>query len=256
MPLPSFLQRKAPPPAPPKAQRGTEESAQAARVRARRRLIGSAVLLAIAVVVFPLLFESKPRPLPMDTPLLVKPVEVLPATAATAAAAKPGAVQKIEKLPAAGQANGPVAQVAPAVATASAPAVAAPAEPAPVPAPAAAPAPPPASSPSPLPKAPQKTEAAATPASPPAPSPSASASDPKAAARFVVQVGAFADANAAREVRQAVEKLGLKTYTQVIEAEGGKRTRVRVGPFASREEAAKVLARLKGASLPGAVLAL
>lgn len=83
-----------------------------------------------------------------------------------------------------------------------------------------------------------------------------SASDPKATARFVVQVGAFADTNAAREVRQAVEKLGMKTYTQVIEVEGGKRIRVRVGPFASREEAAKVLARLKGASLPGAVLAL
>jgi DedD protein len=72
----------------------------------------------------------------------------------------------------------------------------------------------------------------------------------------VVQVGAFADATAAREARQAVEKLGLKTYTQVIEVDGGKRIRVRVGPFATREDAARVLARIKGASLPGAVLAL
>lgn len=240
MPLPSFLQRKAPPPAPPKAQQGSEESPQAARVRARRRLIGSAVLLAISVVVFPLLFESKPRPMPMDTPLIVKPVEVLPATGTPVGAAKPGAVQKIEKLPSAGPVNAPAAPVAPAVATASAPAVAAPAAPAPTAAP---------------PTATSATSSTAASTSP-SPGPAVSASDPKATARFVVQVGAFADANAAREVRQAVEKLGMKTYTQVIEVEGGKRIRVRVGPFASREEAAKVLARLKGASLPGAVLAL
>ena len=37
------------------------------------------------------------------------------------------------------------------------------------------------------------------------------------AGRFVVQVGAFADAATAREARQKVEKLGLKTYTQVVE---------------------------------------
>jgi DedD protein len=72
----------------------------------------------------------------------------------------------------------------------------------------------------------------------------------------VVQVGAFADAAAAREVRLKVEKLGLKTYTQVVEVEGGRRTRVRVGPFASREEAQQTLARIQRGNLPGVVLAL
>ncbi|MES2529635.1 MAG: SPOR domain-containing protein, partial [Pseudomonadota bacterium] len=47
--------------------------------------------------------------------------------------------------------------------------------------------------------------------------------------RFVVQVGAFADADKAREVRQKLERAGLKTYTNVAKTAEGERTRVRVG---------------------------
>jgi len=87
----------------------------------------------------------------------------------------------------------------------------------------------------------------------------ASAADKKAsevAGRFIVQVGAFGEANAAREARLKVEKLGLKTYTQVIESAEGKRTRVRVGPFATREEADKASGRIRAAGLPAAILTL
>ena len=49
--------------------------------------------------------------------------------------------------------------------------------------------------------------------------------------RFIVQVGAFADADKAREVRVKLERAGLKTYTQVVDSKDGKRTRVRVGPY-------------------------
>jgi DedD protein len=71
-----------------------------------------------------------------------------------------------------------------------------------------------------------------------------------------VQVGAFADAGAARETRQKVEKLGLKTYTQVASTPAGDRIRVRVGPFATREEADKALAKARGAGIAGVVLTL
>jgi DedD protein len=74
--------------------------------------------------------------------------------------------------------------------------------------------------------------------------------------RFIVQVGAFADADKAREVRDKLERSGLKTYTQVVDTKDGKRTRVRVGPFGSRAEADKAAERVKGAGLAGAVLAL
>jgi DedD protein len=77
-----------------------------------------------------------------------------------------------------------------------------------------------------------------------------------ASARLVVQVGAYTDADKLRDARQKVEKLGMKTYTQVVEADGAKRTRVRVGPFATREEADKAAARIKAAGLPVAILTL
>jgi DedD protein len=74
--------------------------------------------------------------------------------------------------------------------------------------------------------------------------------------RFVVQVGAFGETAAARETRQKVEKLGLKTYTQVVETDAGKRIRVRVGPFSSRDEAQQAASKLKSAGLGGNVLTL
>ena len=74
--------------------------------------------------------------------------------------------------------------------------------------------------------------------------------------RFVVQVGAFAEAEKARDVRQKLEKAGLKTYTNVAKTADGERTRVRVGPFASRAEAERAAGRVKGLSLPAAVLSL
>ena len=74
--------------------------------------------------------------------------------------------------------------------------------------------------------------------------------------RFVVQVGAFADAEAARETRKNVEKLGLKTYTQVAQTPSGNRIRVRVGPFASRGEAESALAKAKAAGLSAVLLTL
>ena len=72
----------------------------------------------------------------------------------------------------------------------------------------------------------------------------------------MVQVGAFTDPSSLRDARQKVEKLGLKTYTQVIDTEAGKRTRVRVGPFDARDEAERAATRLKSSGLPANILVL
>lgn len=74
--------------------------------------------------------------------------------------------------------------------------------------------------------------------------------------RFIVQVGAFADDSAVREARQKAERAGVKTYTQTVETSAGKRTRVRAGPFSSREDADKAAGALKKAGLGGSVLSL
>ena len=94
----------------------------------------------------------------------------------------------------------------------------------------------------------------------PAPAPAAAAAPAKAKAskqgRFIVQVGAFADGSKAAEVRGKLERAGLKTYVQVIETKDGKRTRVRVGPFESRDAADKAATRIKGMGLAASVLTL
>ncbi|MDO4705369.1 MAG: SPOR domain-containing protein [Comamonadaceae bacterium] len=74
--------------------------------------------------------------------------------------------------------------------------------------------------------------------------------------RFIVQIGAFSDDAKVREVRQKLESLGLRTYTQVVQSGGSRATRVRVGPFANRAEADRAASRVKSANLPAAILSL
>jgi DedD protein len=71
-----------------------------------------------------------------------------------------------------------------------------------------------------------------------------------------VQFGSFVDESKAREVRQRVERAGLKTYAQVAETSEGKRHRARVGPFATRAEAEKAAAKIKSLDLPANILTL
>lgn len=228
-----------------------------ARTRARQRLIGAAVLVGVGVVGFPILFDTQPRPLPVDIPIEIPakdgaPVLPQPKSRPTGASA----VASISR---------PTPSPAPTSAdTESGPANAA-REVAATPAPTPLPAPdrttttekPVAAKPAE--KTPEKP-AESKPAAKEGARAQALLEGRETAAestsRFVVQVGAFGDANAARDVRQRVEKLGLKTYTQVVETGGGKRIRVRVGPYDDRGEAEKAVAKLKHAGLSPALLTL
>ena len=58
------------------------------------------------------------------------------------------------------------------------------------------------------------------------------------------------------EARVKVEKLGLKTYTQVVNGDGGKRIRVRVGPFPDKDAAEKAAGKIRQAGMTAAILAL
>ena len=99
------------------------------------------------------------------------------------------------------------------------------------------------------------------PAASAAPARSAAADTAPAAAaaageRYVVQVGAFADAAKVREVRRKVEAAGLKTYTQVVGTAEGDRIRVRVGPFPDRAQADKAAETIRKLQLTAAILTL
>jgi DedD protein len=221
------------------------ESMEVVRKRAKHRLIGTAVLVLAGVVGFPLLFDTQPRPIAVDIPIeipsknTVKPLVMLakpdaaadlPASTAPVAAASSLTPKEeiVTPKPAASPAAGPV-----------------------TPAPAAD-----KNEAKPVAKADVKADDGARAralldgqaASPPASAP--------AEGRMVVQVGAFADANKAKEVRQRLEKAGLKTYTQVAETKEGKRIRVRVGPFATKAEADNAASKIKTLDLPASILTL
>lgn len=241
------------------------ESVEVMRKRAKHRLIGSAVLVLIGVVGFPLLFDTQPRPIPVDIPIeipgkaTVKPLAVPAAATATApapaAAPAPTPAAPAEKVAAAAS-LAPKEEILPSkpAAAASAPAVAKP-EPKPEAKPAPKPEPKPAAKPEPKPVAnadAARASALLNGSTPPAAKPAAA----EAEGRLVVQVGAFADVAKAREARLKLEKAGLKTYTQVAETKDGKRIRVRVGPFATKAEAEKAAGKIKGLDLPAAILTL
>ncbi|GKS86001.1 SPOR domain-containing protein [Acidovorax sp. SUPP1855] len=265
-------------PAGKRSRNAQAESIEAMRRRARHRLIGAAVLVLLGVVGFPILFDTQPRPIPVDIPIdipdrnkvapLVVPeaAPARPAASAPAMASAGGLAEGEEVVPSSRNAPKPAASApvhapAPAPAAASKPEVRAEPKPAPRPEPKpqvheSKPEP----KPEPKPEAkPQRSEDAARARAllegrdTPAPAAAASKSEE---GRLIVQVGAFADADKAREVRQSLERAGLKTYTQVVDTKDGKRTRVRVGPYASRAEADKAAARVKGLGLSASVLAL
>lgn len=74
---------------------GSGESIELVRRRARHRLMGAVVLVLLAVVGFPLMFDTQPRPVAVDTPILIpdRPnsasMKVMQAPAADVTPAKP-----------------------------------------------------------------------------------------------------------------------------------------------------------------------
>ena len=257
------------------------DSIETLRTRARQRLIGAVVLVALGIVAFTLLFDSQPRPIPVDIQITM-PDKDKPDSTTTATIAAPAALAAPATTTTAPQV---VAAATPSVAAAAAAAAAS------------------ASLSSKeefvTPKAEKKPEAkveakvepkvepkaevkvVSKPEVKPAPKPPANdeaakamailegKAPPKAeaktesasvafasAGRFVVQVGAFAENDKAQQVRLKVERAGMKTYTNVAQTKEGARTRVRVGPFSTRAEAEKAAAKIKTLDLPAAILTL
>ncbi len=98
--------------------------------------------------------------------------------------------------------------------------------------------------PKPAPPKPAETKPAATAAAkPPAPKPAA----PPAAAKvgFAVQVGAFGDATEAGAMREKLRAAGFTAFTETVDTDKGKLTRVRVGPVIDRAAADQLKAQIQ-----------
>lgn len=234
------------------------ESIEIVRRRARHRLTGSVLLVLLAVVGFPLLFDTQPRPVSVDTPILVPDRQKTPSISSNApvpptqAPAKPLLPDPSAVVPAQTSLDARE-EVVPKPAEPSSEKAAdkmadKPADP--------------VAEKSQAPKAELKPET--KPALTPKPKDDGLKAqallDGKPAkstpARLTIQVGAFTDAAKIRDVRSKLEQAGLKTYTQVVDKDGKSTTRIRVGPFDTKEDADKAAARIRKLDLPAAILKL
>ena len=186
------------------------------RRRGRQRLIGAVVLVLLLVVFVPMLLDSEPHPA-RDTPSTTIPPR-----------------DKVQPLPAPVAAPPAVATDAakPEAAKPDAPKVAA-AVVAPIPA---------------------RDTPVAKEAAPARPAAAAASTPPLEG--FVVQVGAFRDEAKLKQARSKLEAAGVPHYTERLDSKAGALTRLRAGPFATREQAEAAQAAIRRAALEGKVMSL
>ncbi|MBN8728158.1 MAG: SPOR domain-containing protein [Xanthomonadales bacterium] len=196
----------------------------------KQRLLGAAVLIALAVIFVPMFLSPSPRkPGGMESSELAIPPE-------------PEGEFRTEVLPTLPEPSQPapdpnrIAIVD--TATAPSPEVA---TPLPTPAPAAAEQPAPAPAPAP----------AASAAAPEKPSPGQAADG-----RFFVHLGVYGEAKNASDLVAGLKKDGYPAFAEATSFQGKSAERVRVGPYADRAAAEAVRLRIKQArpSVPGSVV--
>lgn len=73
-------------------------------------------------------------------------------------------------------------------------------------------------------------------------------------AHYVVQLGVFANPNNAEKLLAAVALQGMAAQREIVKSAQGDKTRVRVGPYTSREEANATREKLKNAGINGVVV--
>ena len=187
------------------------------KLRARRRLIGAIVLVTAMVVVLPMVLDTEPGPVSQDITVQIPSTD---AGAFTTKVAPPPAPKIAETKAAKPQAEEKIAA-----------------------------APEPAKE---KPKPAVKPEAA-KPAKAPA-KPAAKTVKPAskpAGGQFVVQVIALADAEKAQRMQQQIAAAGIRSYTEIVKTVKGDVTRVRAGPFPTREAAEKARDQLKSLGMNG-----
>ncbi|MEO6353875.1 MAG: SPOR domain-containing protein [Burkholderiaceae bacterium] len=240
----------------------SSDSALPEKKRARRRLIGAIALVLAAIIGLPMLLDSEHKSVPDDIAIEIPSTDTPLAPVAPVAAVTPAApVAPVMPTPSAGaSSSGPVSAVAglsqqeeiinpiPTIAPAPVPSTAVvqpsvQARPAPkseprfVPEPALKPEPKP--EPKPVVKADEAARARAI-----LEGRTYIAAAEKTSTKFALQIAALATQDKVDELQNKLKDAGIKSYTQKIATQSGSRIRVRVGPFASKEEAEKMRAKL------------
>lgn len=246
--------------------------------RARRRLIGAIALVAAVAAVLPMVLDSEPKPTSKDINVQIPspdakgsftPKAVVPPSAekATPAKSETKAAEVKSGEAKAPEIRGPETKAPETKAPETIASEAKIAE-ATTPKPKAVekPAPPVADNPNdavlmprvvrdaPPPKAQEKAPEKA-PAKVADKAPEKTAAPKAGPGTFFIQVIALSEADKAKKVQQQMADAGVRAYTEVVNTGSGNVTRVRAGPFATREEAEKARSKLQGIGLEGKVAA-
>lgn len=195
----------------------SEEALQLKR-RARRRLVGAIALVSFAVIILPLILDKEPAPAGPTLSVQIPSQESsgFKSGIVPPAPAVPAPEKKAGLAPA--HVEPPALNAAPPTAKAE-PAAAKDAA-----------------------KAQDKAEAPRAKAAPDGQS-------------WVVALDAFSEEKNVKQLRARLTAAGLKSYTEAVKTSKGELTRVRAGPFASKEAAEKARAKLEAMGLkPGAVV--
>ena len=209
--------------------------------RARRRLVGAIVLVTAVAVILPMVLDSEPRPQTQTVDIQIPSQDAgefkpKPPAALPGADGVPTQTGRETAPDTAKDKPDPIADPTPPAASASASGT--------------------AESP---PSAPERSKPITAAKAPEKPTPAKQAAAPKApgaqSGAYVVQVAALADPAKAKQLEKRVAGVGVQTYTEVVSSASGQVTRVRAGPYASREAAEQARTRLKKAGLEGQVMA-
>jgi DedD protein len=178
--------------------------------RARRRLVGAIALVLLVVVVLPVILDQEPRPVKHDLTVQIPSQD----------AGKFGTRVLRSPAPAPAPAQDKEPKAEPNTAEA-----------------------PPKSAPRPAAK----------------PAESGSRKDDKEAKRalallndagYIVPIGVFAHADNAKQVQDKAAAAGYSTYAEKVQGKDGEQTRVRAGPFGTRESAERAREKLKTLGIP------
>lgn len=221
---------------------GRGDPTAALRIRARRRLIGAAALLLAVAVVLPMVLDKEPRPVPDSIPIDI-PSDKTPFSPRLA----------LPPPPEAGNApSAPLPDTAPAEEGKG--------EPAPEPDRTETPA--------------RQAEKGDAKTPEPAPPRIAAGTDgaveekrardilegktaatiARAPAKYVLQAAALGSESAARELAERLKKAGFASFTERADTKDGVRYRVRLGPYATRDEAERARARLRAIGVNASVV--
>lgn len=83
----------------------------------------------------------------------------------------------------------------------------------------------------------------------------ASRTSASSSGQFVILIGAFANPGNVKLLQGKIGELGIKVFTEPLDSPEGKKTRVRAGPFSSRDAANKALEKMKRIGVNGVIAA-